>query len=464
MKTRSERDSMGVVEVPVEALWGASTQRAVQNFPISNLRLQSSFISALGLVKLAAARANVELGVLDPSLGAAIEQAAREVFEGQLDPHFVVDVFQTGSGTSTNMNANEVIANRALEIMGRARGERGVVHPNDHVNASQSSNDVFPTAIHIASYRQIKMQLLPALRALHAALAEKAVAFAAVVKSGRTHLQDAMPVTLGQEFGGYAAQIEARIRSITRSAEDFLELALGGTAVGTGINAPTGFAKRAICTIAEMAQSGFQEATDHFAQQSALDTVVQVSGEFRALAVTLMKVVNDLRWLSSGPRCNIGEITLPELQPGSSIMPGKVNPVVCESALMVCAQVIGLDSAVAICGQNGNFELNTMMPLAAYNTLESIALLSNTARNLRDACVIGITANEERCREVAQQSLSLATVLAPRIGYDRTAEVAKRAYHEGRTVREIAASMGVLPEAELEQVLTLTGLVGGLPK
>ncbi len=451
---------MGVVEVPAEALWGASTQRAVENFPISSLRLQGSFIAALGVVKIAAARANMELGVLDPAIGAAIEQAAREVCEGRLDQHFVVDVFQTGSGTSTNMNANEVIANRALEILGRSRGERGVVHPNDHVNASQSSNDVFPSAIHIASYRQVQTQLLPALCELQAALAEKAKVFAAVVKCGRTHLQDAMPVTLGQEFGGYAAQLDARIRSISRSAEDLLDLALGGTAVGTGINAPAGFATRAIRTIAEVTQYGFREATDHFAQQSALDTVVQVSGELRTLAVTFTKIVNDLRWLSSGPRCNVGEIALPELQPGSSIMPGKVNPVVCESALMVCAHVIGLDGAVAICGQGGNFELNTMMPLAAYNTLEAIALLANTANNLRAACVVGITANEDRCREVAQQSLSLATVLAPRIGYDRAAEVAKRAYHEGRTVREVASEMGVLPEAELERVLTLTALVG----
>jgi len=458
MTTRIERDSMGEMEVPADALWGASTQRAVLNFEVSTLRLPHSFISAVGTIKLAAAKANMALGLLDAERGEAIIKAAQEVVDGSLFKHFVVDVFQTGSGTSTNMNANEVIANRALEILGKGKGERGFIHPNDHVNNCQSSNDVIPTAIHISAYQGIAQALIPALQELHDTLAAKSKEFAHVLKTGRTHLQDATPITLGQEFGGYASQIKHGIERIRGAAKGLLGLALGGTAVGTGLNTHPEFAAKAISEIAAATGYKFFEAENHFEAQATQDVAVEVSGQLRTIAVSLMKISNDVRWLSSGPRCAVGEIYLPEIQPGSSIMPAKVNPVICESVMMACAHVMGNDAAIAVCGQHGNFELNVMMPALAYNLLQAIELLANTARNFNRKCVSGITANEERCLELAEKSLATVTSLAPKIGYDKAAELAKRAMKEDKTVRQVAREMKLLPEAELERLLDLMSM------
>jgi fumarate hydratase class II len=458
MATRIERDSMGEMEVPADALWGASTQRAVLNFEVSALRLPQSYISALGTIKLAAAQANMALGLLDTERGEAIIKAAREVVDGTLFKHFVVDVFQTGSGTSTNMNANEVIANRVLEILGKGKGERGYIHPNDHVNNCQSSNDVIPSAIHIAAYQAIAGRLLPALSELHDTLAAKSKEFEKIIKTGRTHLQDATPITLGQEFGGYASQVKHGIARVQNAAKGLLGLALGGTAVGTGLNTHPEFAATAIQTIASETGHPFHEAENHFEAQATQDVAVEVSGQLRTVAVSLMKIANDVRWLSSGPRCAVGEIYLPEIQPGSSIMPAKVNPVICESVMMACAHVMGNDTTVAVCGQHGNFELNVMMPVLAYNLLESIELLANTARNFTHKCVSGITANEERCLDLAEKSLATVTSLAPKIGYDKAAELAKRAMKEDKTVRQVAREMKLLPEAELERLLDLMAM------
>jgi fumarate hydratase class II len=458
MTTRIERDSMGEMEVPADALWGASTQRAVLNFEVSTLRLPQSFVSAVGTIKLAAAKANMALGLLDAERGEAIIKAAQEVVDGTLFKHFVVDIFQTGSGTSTNMNANEVIANRALEILGKGKGERGFIHPNDHVNNCQSSNDVIPTAIHISAYQGIAQALIPALQELHDTLAAKSKEFAHVLKTGRTHLQDATPITLGQEFGGYASQIKHGIERIRGAAKGLLGLALGGTAVGTGLNTHPEFAAKAISQIAAATGYKFFEAENHFEAQATQDVAVEVSGQLRTIAVSLMKISNDVRWLSSGPRCAVGEIYLPEIQPGSSIMPAKVNPVICESVMMACAHVMGNDAAIAVCGQHGNFELNVMMPALAYNLLQAIELLANTARNFNRKCVSGITANEERCLELAEKSLATVTSLAPKIGYDKAAELAKRAMKEDKTVRQVAREMKLLPEAELERLLDLMSM------
>jgi fumarate hydratase class II len=446
---------MGEMQVPEEALYGASTQRAVLNFPISKRRFSRSFIAALGTIKLAAARANQALGVVPADKAKAIAAACEEVIAGTLDTHFVVDIFQTGSGTSTNMNANEVIANRAIEMLKGKRGDRSLIHPNDHVNQCQSSNDVIPTAMNVAAWQSVSKVLIPSLTKLHNELVKKSSEFQGVIKSGRTHLQDATPVTLGQEFSGYAAQIEGAIERMRRSESSCTELALGGTAVGTGLNTHPEFARRAISEINAITGLNFREAKNHFEAQSARDSIVELSGQLKTIACSVMKIANDLRWLSSGPRCSIFEITLPEVQPGSSIMPAKVNPVIPESVMMVCAQVIGNDTTVTVCGQHGNFELNVMMPVMADNVLESIEILGSATKNLAEQCVSGVTANVEACLEFAEKSLATCTSLAPKIGYDQAAKVAKIAYSKNQTVRQAARELGVLPEAELDRVLDL---------
>lgn len=455
---RIEKDSMGEMQVPDNALYGASTQRAVLNFPISNLRFSRRFVSALGVIKLAAARTNTNLKLLEKEKADAIIAACKEVVDGKLYDHFVVDIFQTGSGTSTNMNANEVIANRAIEIMGGARGDKKLVHPNDHVNMCQSSNDVIPTAIHVSAVQEVEAALLPALRKLHKSLAGKASELANVIKSGRTHLQDATPVTLGQEFGGYASQIEHGIERVARSLESMCELALGGTAVGTGINTHPDFARMTIEEINKLTGCRFREARNHFEAQGSRDAAVELSGQLKTVACSILKIANDLRWLASGPRCGLNEITLPEIQPGSSIMPAKVNPVICESVMMVAAQIIGNDACVTVAGQHGNFELNVMLPVLGYSLLQSIELLGSVADNFVNQCISGVGANEEQCLKNAEASLSLCTSLAPKIGYDSAAKLAKRAYEEGKSVREVALEMKVLSKDELDRVLDLMSM------
>jgi fumarate hydratase class II len=457
---RTERDSMGEVQVPDGAYYGASTQRAVDNFPISNLRFGRTFIWALGLIKASAAVVNVENGSVDADTAAAIVDAAQQVMAGELDDHFVLDIFQTGSGTSTNMNANEVIANRATELLGGDLGSK-LVHPNDHVNAGQSSNDVIPTAIHVAAIAGIEKNLLPGLDGLAGALEAKAVEFDDILKSGRTHLMDATPVRLGQEFGGYATQVRYGADRIRKVLPELLELALGGTAVGTGINAPEGFARNTIAEMARRSGFDFVEAPNHFESQAAKDAVVNMSGALKTVAVSLFKIANDLRWLSSGPRTGIAEITLPSLQPGSSIMPGKVNPVIAEMMMQVSSQVIGNDAAITWGGANGNFELNVMMPLMAHNLLESIDLLGAAASVMREKMVEGIEANADRAQWLLEQNVIIITALVPVIGYDKSAEVAKKAFTEGRGVREVALELGVLPEAELNAALDLRPMTEG---
>jgi fumarate hydratase class II len=449
---RIERDSMGKVKVPKGAYYGAQTQRAVENFPVSGIGFPPRFIRALGIIKLAAAAANQELGLLDARAADVIGKAAAEVMEGKLDKEFVVDIFQTGSGTSTNMNANEVIANRALELLGKRRGSRKI-HPNDHVNMSQSSNDVIPTAMHVAALEAIQKELLPALGALRQALAQKARQFDRIFKIGRTHLNDATPIRLGQEFGGYARQIELSIARIKSAAGGLEELPLGGTAVGTGINTHPEFPSGTIKKISKMTSLNFREAKNHFEAQAAKDAVVEVSGSLKTLAVSLTKIANDLRWLSSGPRCGIGEIGLPDTQPGSSIMPGKVNPVMCESVLQVAAHVIGCDATITICGQAGNFELNVMMPIMALRLLEAITFSANVVKAFTEKCVVGIEANKERCEEMIEKSLAMVTALAPVIGYDAAAKIAKESFATGKTVREVALAHKVLPEDKLNKIL-----------
>ena len=455
---RTEKDTMGEMQVPADSLYGASTQRAVINFPISDLRFDRELIYAIACIKQSAAKSNLELGDLAEDKAAAIIEAAGEVMSGSLDSHFVVDIFQTGSGTSSNMNANEVIANRAVQILGGSVGDKSVVHPNDHVNMSQSSNDVIPSTIHIAACRAINEKLAPALDVLAKALDSKANEFKSVIKSGRTHLQDATPVTLGQEFGGYASQIADCQKRIQSSLEFLSELALGGTAVGTGLNADPKFAPRAIELISEATGIKFKEARNHFAAQGARDAAMEMSGQLKTLAVAMMKIADDLRWLASGPRCGLGEINLPEIQPGSSIMPAKVNPVICESVMMAAAQVIGNDSCITVGAQRGNFELNVMLPVIGYNLLQSINLLSNSANNFVEKCISGITANAEVCHEYAEQSLATCTSLAPIIGYDKAAAVAKLAHKEGISVREAAIQLEVLPEDELSKALDLMAM------
>ncbi len=457
---RIERDSMGEVPVPEGAYYGASTQRAVDNFPISDLRFGRTFIWALGVLKASAASTNLAIGAIDAATSEAIIAASEEVLAGDLDEHFVLDIFQTGSGTSTNMNANEVIANRATEILGGELGSK-LVHPNDHVNASQSSNDTIPTAIHVAAVAGIERSLLPALDALADSLDAKADEFDHVLKSGRTHLMDATPIRLGQEFGGYATQIRNGASRVRAIVPELLELALGGTAVGTGINAPEGFASTTIAEMARRSGYAFVEAPNHFEAQSAKDAVVSASGALKTVAVSLFKIANDLRWMSSGPRTGIAEIQLPSLQPGSSIMPGKVNPVISEMMMQVASQVIGNDTAITWGGANGNFELNVMMPLMAHNLLESIDLLSTATTVMKDKMVDGITADHERAQWLLEQNVIIITALVPVIGYDKSAEIAKVAFAEGRGVREVALEMGVLPEDELHAALDLRPMTEG---
>jgi fumarate hydratase class II len=453
MQTRIERDSLGEVTVPADALYGAQTQRAVENFPISGIRFPRPFIRALGLIKGAAAQVNRDLGLLDQTRADAIIQAAQEVAEGRWDHQFPVDIFQTGSGTSTNMNANEVIANRAIQLLGGRIGSRDPVHPNDHVNMGQSSNDVIPTAIHVAAYLEVQESLLPALRHLHEALEEKAVELDDVVKTGRTHLMDAMPIRMGQEFSGYAAQIAQDIQRVETVLPRLAELAIGGTAVGTGINAHPEFGRRVAAALAETTGMPFREAENHFAAQATMDTAVELSGALKTTVVSLMKIANDLRWMGSGPQAGLGEISLPALQPGSSIMPGKVNPVIPEAVTMVCAQVMGNDVTITIAGQSGNFELNVMLPVIAHNLLESLKLLSNAARLLADKAIRGLTVNRERIAALVGRNPILVTALNPIIGYDRAAEIAKRAYAENRPVREVTGEMTDLSDEELDRLL-----------
>jgi fumarate hydratase class II len=452
---RIEHDTMGEVRVPAAAQWGAQTQRAVENFPISGVRLERSLIAALARIKGAAAEANAELGVIEPDVAAAIAAAADEVAAGDHDDQFPLDVYQTGSGTSSNMNANEVLARLASARLGRP------VHPNDEVNASQSSNDVFPSAIHVAAAHQVTTELLPALEYLTLALRAKAREFATVVKSGRTHLMDATPVTLGQEFGGYAAQI-AHARDLVKGLLPAVgELPLGGTAVGTGLNAPPGFAPAVIRRLSHALDVPLTEAADHFAAHGARDALVALSGGLRTLAVALVKIGNDVRWMGSGPRTGLAEIRLPDLQPGSSIMPGKVNPVMVEAMTQVAAQVIGNDAAVAFAGSQGNFELNVYLPVLARNLLESIRLLANVTRLFADKAVVGIEADVERCRAYAESSPSLGTSLNPYIGYEAAADVVKESIKTGRSVREIVLARGLVDEATLDRALDVLGMTEG---
>jgi fumarate hydratase class II len=443
---------MGEVEVPRDALFGAQTRRALDNFPISGIRFPRRFIEALGAIKLEAANVNHELGGLDENLKEAIVAAAEEVVEGTLDNQFVLDIFQTGSGTSTNMNANEVISNRAVQILGGELGSKDPVHPNDHVNRGQSSNDVIPTAIHLAALISIERDLLPALHKLRDALGDKSVEFDAVVKTGRTHLQDATPIRLGQEFLGYAGQIERGIQRVEKAREDLAEVALGGTAVGTGVNTHPEFASRVCEKLAARFGVEIRETENHFQAQSAMDAAVFASGALKTVAVSLLKIANDVRFLGAGPRANLAEIALPEVQPGSSIMPGKVNPVIAESAAMVSAQVVGNDATVALAGASGNFELNVMLPVIAHNLLQSIELLASTADNFTDQLVVGLQATD-RGPALVEQGLMLATALAPEIGYDKAADLSKEAYKTGKTIREVAREKTDLSEEQLDELL-----------
>ncbi len=465
-KTRTERDTLGPMEVPADAYYGASTARAIQNFPISKERFPRPFLRALGLIKRAAAEVNAELGLLDRWLADAIARAAQEVADGKLDAEFPLDIFQTGSGTSTNTNANEVIANRAAELLGGARGAK-TVHPNDHVNICQSSNDVIPTAIHLSALLMAREDLRPALDELEQALRERARAFHPIIKTGRTHLMDATPVRLGQEFTGYADQVAAARRRLGYVEAELAEVALGGTAVGSGINAHPEFASRVCARLTQLTGLPLRETSAHFQAQASLDAVTFASGVFRTYATALMKIANDIRWMGSGPRAGLAELALPAVQPGSSIMPGKVNPVIAESVIQACAQVMGNDTVVAIGNEWGNFELNTMMPVIAHNLLGEIGLLAAVSRNFARQCIQGLEATE-RGPESVERGLMLATALAPVIGYDAAAEIAKEAARTGKTIREIAQTKGLSAE-QLKTILDpaamtepgLRGLPGG---
>jgi len=453
MKKRIEKDSLGTREVSEDVYYGIQTLRAVENFPVSGLRFPRSFIRALALIKRSAAQVNMKLGSLDKKLGGAIVEAAAEVMEGTLDDHFPVDIFQTGSGTSTNMNANEVISNRAIEILGGEKGSKTPVHPNDHVNMGQSSNDVIPTALHVAALESLARDVVPALEKLKKSLDRKAREFDDIVKIGRTHLQDAVPVRLGQEFGGYASQIAHGIQRLKNCQPHLAELALGGTAVGTGLNADPNFIDAVIKAIAQETKLPFVGAPSRFEALAARDAAVETSGALKTVAVSLMKIANDLRWLSSGPRCGIGEIELPSLQPGSSIMPGKVNPVIPEMVCMVSAQVIGADAAITAGGQAGNFELNVMIPVIAYNLLMAMTIVTQASTLLAERCVDGVKANREVCEGYVEKSLAMCTALAPHIGYDKAADIAKESYKTGKTVRELALEQKVLSKKDLDRVM-----------
>ncbi|MFC1862522.1 class II fumarate hydratase [Thermodesulfobacteriota bacterium] len=453
MKYREEDDSMGVVKVPEYAYYGAQTQRAMDNFQISNLKFPDIFYRSLGIIKKHAAKVNMELGLLEPELAEAIINASEELIEGIFTDQFVVDVFQTGSGTSTNMNANEIIAGRSNEILTGKRGGKSPVHPNDHVNKGQSSNDVIPSAIHISALLEIKENLLPAMNTLQAAFEEKSKEFKDVRKIARTHLQDAVPISLGQVFSGYAKQTEMNIERVLTLKPRLSELALGGTAVGTGVNTHHEFADKVISGISKETGYLFKEAENHFEAQAAKDTAVETSGVLKTFAVSLVKIANDIRFLSSGPRCGLGEIIIPDLQPGSSIMPGKVNPVIPEAVIQVAGQVIGNDSAIMFGGQAGNFELNVMMPLIAYNLLQSIQILSSSSLNFAAKCIKGILANKDRCESNLEKSLSMATALVPEVGYDQAAAIAKEAYKTGRTIRETAKDNQLLANDLIDELL-----------
>ncbi len=457
MAFRIESDSMGEVRIPESAYYGPQTQRARDNFPISGRTFPPALIGAIAQIKEHAAAVNRDLGLLDGKVAAAVIQAAREVRERRFDDQFVVDVFQTGSGTSTNMNMNEILASRANEILTGRKGGRSPVHPNDHVNLGQSSNDIIPSAIHIAASLSIRNELIPALHILQNALSSKAQAFAGISKIGRTHLQDALPVTLGQEFSAYARQVELGIRRVERTLDGLDELALGGTAVGTGANAHPRFAAEIISRIAAETGVPFYEAKNHFEAQGAQDAAVETSGALKTLAVSLMKIANDIRWMASGPRCGLKEINLPALQPGSSIMPGKINPVICESVIQVAMQVVGNDTVVTLGGTGGVLELNLSLPVIADNLLGSISLLTAAARVFAGKCIEGITANADICEANIEKSLALATLLIPHIGYDRAASLAKQAHDSGKTIRETVKEAGILPDDDLNRILKWDG-------
>ena len=450
---RIEKDSMGDVKVPSNAYYGAQTQRAIDNFKISQLQFPKSFICSLAIIKRSAAIVNYKLGKIDNKHSKAIIKACDEVLEGKFDNQFKVDIFQTGSGTSSNMNINEVIANRASEIRGGELGSRKPVHPNDHVNLGQSSNDVIPSAIHMSAYNDIDSRLLPSLIQLEKSLLSKKKEFRNIIKIGRTHLQDATPISLEQEFSGYHQQIKKSIIRIKNSHKPLLELALGGTAVGTGINTHKNFGKMIASEISDYTKYNFTESKNHFESQATQDSIVELSGTLKTLSVSLHKIANDIRWLASGPRSGIGELVLPAVQPGSSIMPGKVNPVICESLIQVCAKVVGNDSAITMGGLGGFFELNVMLPLIAYNTLESVELLTNAITMFNEKLVIGLQANKEVCNNYIEGSLAMCTSLAPVIGYDKAAHIAHLAFETGKTVREVAIEQNVLSKSELDKLL-----------
>jgi len=452
-QTRTEKDSMGEMTVPASAYWGAQTQRAFENFPISGYRFGRRFIRALGLVKQCAAKVNKDLGKLDPKLADMIVVAAQQVIDGKLDEHFVLDIFQTGSGTSTNMNANEVISNRAIVLAEGKVGSKDPIHPNDHVNMGQSSNDVIPTTIHVAAADAITYDLRPGLERLASALSEKAKAFDNIVKIGRTHLQDATPIRLGQEFGGYARQAELAVMRATKAVRSLRELPIGGTAVGTGINTHHEFGKRMAEALSAATDIEFVEAQDHCEAQASKDAVCEVSGLLKTIAISMVKIANDIRLLGSGPRCGIGEIAIPSTQPGSSIMPGKVNPVMSEMMMQVAFQIIGADATITHACRESYFELNVGMPVMAHNLLESIRILANAARTFADKCVTGIEANKDRCADLIEGSLAMCTSLAPAIGYDNAAAIAKEAFKTGKTVRQVAQEKKVLSDKELDKTL-----------
>ncbi|GAB4372913.1 MAG: class II fumarate hydratase [Acidobacteriota bacterium] len=460
MKTRTETDSLGAMEIPADRYWGAQTQRSLQNFPIGGHRMKRAAIRALGLIKKAAAEVNLELGVLDERLAKAIVAAAEEVIEGKLDDHFPLVVWQTGSGTQSNMNANEVIANRAIELLGGTIGTKDPVHPNDHVNRGQSSNDTFPTAMHIATAEELHHRLLPALDRIHDALADKSREFADIIKVGRTHMMDAVPLTLGQEFSGYAAQVDQARAAVRATLPRVYELAQGGTAVGTGLNAHPEFATRFAAKIAEYTGLPFVTAPNKFAALASHDPLVAVHGALKTVASALFKIGNDIRLLGSGPRCGLGELILPANEPGSSIMPGKVNPTQAEALTMVCAQVMGNDVAVNIGGMNGHLELNVFKPVILHNVLESIRLLADAALSFTDRCIVGIRPNRERIAELVERTLMLVTALNPVIGYDNAAKVAKKAYAENKSLKEAAVELGLLTAEEFDRHVRPEKMVG----
>jgi len=454
MRYRKEKDSLGTIDVPEDAYFGANTQRAIENFPISDLKFPRSFLRSLALIKKCAAQVNQELGLLDRKIFEAIVSAAQEVIDGKFDDQFVVDIFQTGSGTSTNMNMNEVIASRANEIITGKKGGKSPVHPNDHVNLGQSSNDVIPTAIHISALSLIEERLIPSLTALHNRFLQKSIEFEDVKKIGRTHLQDAVPVFLGQELAAYARQVELGIKRIQAVEDRLSELALGGTAVGNGLNTHPDFAQKAIARISQYLNLDLKEAKNHFEAQGAQDAAVETSGALKTIAVSLIKIANDIRWFASGPRTGLGEISIPSLQPGSSIMPGKINPVIPEAVIQVAAQVMGNDSTITYGGQAGNFELNTMLPVIAYNLLQSIHLLASAVSLFSEKCIKGITVNRQTCAENIERSLAMATYLVPHVGYDMAAAIAGKAHKTGKSIREIVLEEKILPENRLNELFS----------